>query len=58
MKESKLTKFRGEKIGFTFQAYNLVPCLSVQENVEMQDGQIRQIINDRQGIMSFADFRN
>jgi putative ABC transport system ATP-binding protein len=35
MKETKLTKFRREKIGFTFQANNLVPYLSAQENVEL-----------------------
>lgn len=35
MKESVLTEFRREKIGFTFQANNLVPYLSVQENVEL-----------------------
>jgi putative ABC transport system ATP-binding protein len=35
MKEAKLTEFRREKIGFTFQANNLVPYLSVQENVEL-----------------------
>ena len=31
MKETKLTKFRREKIGFTFQANNLVPYLSAVE---------------------------
>ena len=35
MKEAKLTKFRRQKIGFTFQANNLVPYLSAQENVEL-----------------------
>jgi len=35
MKETKLTKFRRQKIGFTFQANNLVPYLSAQENVEL-----------------------
>jgi len=33
--ESQRVKFRRERIGFTFQANNLVPYLTVQENVEM-----------------------
>jgi putative ABC transport system ATP-binding protein len=35
MSEAKRTKFRRNKIGFTFQANNLVPYLTVQENVEL-----------------------
>jgi putative ABC transport system ATP-binding protein len=35
MNENKRVKFRREKIGFTFQANNLVPYLNVQENVEL-----------------------
>ncbi len=35
MSESKRTKFRGQYIGFAFQANNLVPYLTAQENVEM-----------------------
>jgi putative ABC transport system ATP-binding protein len=35
MSEAKRTKFRRDKIGFTFQANNLVPYLTVQENVEL-----------------------
>jgi len=30
----KLTDFRMEKIGFVFQAYNLIPVLTAKENVE------------------------
>lgn len=33
LKEEALTIFRRRKIGFVFQAYNLVPVLSVYENV-------------------------
>jgi putative ABC transport system ATP-binding protein len=33
--EAQRVKFRREKIGFTFQANNLVPYLTVLENVEM-----------------------
>jgi putative ABC transport system ATP-binding protein len=35
LKESQRVKFRREKIGFTFQSNNLIPYLTVQENVEM-----------------------
>ncbi|MFC1975609.1 ABC transporter ATP-binding protein [Chloroflexota bacterium] len=35
MSESRRTKFRRQKIGFTFQSNNLVPYLSVRENVEL-----------------------
>jgi putative ABC transport system ATP-binding protein len=35
MKDSQRVRFRREKIGFTFQSNNLVPYLTVLENVEM-----------------------
>ncbi len=35
MGEAERTKFRREKVGFTFQSNNLVPYLTVQENVEL-----------------------
>jgi putative ABC transport system ATP-binding protein len=35
MDEGQRTKFRREKVGFTFQSNNLVPYLTVQENVEL-----------------------
>jgi putative ABC transport system ATP-binding protein len=35
MSDSRRVQFRREKIGFTFQANNLVPFLTVRENVEM-----------------------
>jgi putative ABC transport system ATP-binding protein len=34
MKESELTKLRGGAFGFIFQAFNLIPTLTAQENVE------------------------
>ncbi len=33
LKEEELTVFRRRKIGFVFQAYNLVPVLNVYENI-------------------------
>lgn len=35
MNDGQRTRFRREKVGFTFQANNLVPYLTVQENVEL-----------------------
>jgi putative ABC transport system ATP-binding protein len=35
MKDAQRTRFRAENIGFVFQASNLVPYLSAQENVEL-----------------------
>ncbi|MBB4822900.1 putative ABC transport system ATP-binding protein [Sporosarcina luteola] len=32
--EKKLTRYRGEQVGFVFQFYNLIPNLNVLENVE------------------------
>ncbi len=34
-KENKLASYRGENIGFVFQFYNLLPTLTVLENVEL-----------------------
>lgn len=34
MSSKELSNFRRDKIGFIFQAYNLIPVLSVEENVE------------------------
>jgi putative ABC transport system ATP-binding protein len=35
MSDGQLAKFRSEKIGFIFQAYNLLPVLTAVENVEL-----------------------
>ncbi|MFT9055866.1 MAG: ABC transporter ATP-binding protein [Ethanoligenens sp.] len=35
MKEKELSVFRRRKIGFVFQAFNLVPVLSVEENITL-----------------------
>jgi ABC transporter, ATP-binding protein len=36
--DKQLTKFRAEQIGFVFQSYNILPTLTVEENVAiMQD---------------------
>ncbi len=35
LSESKLAQYRRKKIGFIFQQYNLIPVLTVRENIEM-----------------------
>ena len=35
LNEKRLTLLRREKVGFVFQAYNLVPTLSAQENITL-----------------------
>ena len=36
--DKQLTKFRAEQVGFVFQSYNILPTLTVEENVAiMQD---------------------
>lgn len=41
MSEKELTKYRREKIGFVFQFYNLIPNLTVLENVELAEQIVR-----------------
>jgi putative ABC transport system ATP-binding protein len=35
MSDGQLAKFRSDKVGFIFQAYNLMPVLTARENVEL-----------------------
>jgi putative ABC transport system ATP-binding protein len=35
MEDEDLSRFRGRKIGFIFQAFNLIPELTIEENVEV-----------------------
>lgn len=41
--DSRLTKYRAEKVGFIFQFYNILPTLTVLENVEL----VRNIVNTK-----------
>lgn len=46
LKDDKLAKFRREKIGFIFQDYNLIPSLSVWENVVLPIGLDHKKVNE------------
>lgn len=35
MSDTKLTRYRAEKMGFVFQAFNLLPVLNAVENIEL-----------------------
>ena len=35
MKEKKLTQYRRKHLGYVFQSYNLIPNLTVKENIEV-----------------------
>ncbi|MEO8908523.1 MAG: ABC transporter ATP-binding protein [Microbacteriaceae bacterium] len=35
MRASKLSKFRREHVGFVFQAYNLLPALTIEQNITL-----------------------
>lgn len=35
LKEKALSKYRKENVGFIFQSFNLIPVLSVRENIEL-----------------------
>lgn len=43
--DNKLTKYRGENIGFVFQFYNLIPTLTALENVELIKDIVKYPIN-------------
>ncbi|KQC12704.1 MAG: macrolide ABC transporter ATP-binding protein [Desulfuromonas sp. SDB] len=50
MSGSQLTDFRRDNIGFIFQAYNLIPVLTVKENIEyimLLQGVDKQVRNER-----------
>ncbi|MBQ1302483.1 MAG: ABC transporter ATP-binding protein [Firmicutes bacterium] len=63
LKDEELTIFRRRKIGFVFQAYNLVPVLNVYENIVLPiwlDGEnvdeeyVKEII----GVLGLSDKQN
>lgn len=53
MSKADLAKIRLHKIGFVFQAYNLIPVLSAKENVEMVL-QMQGVDANRRGEMSMS----
>lgn len=45
MKEDNLAEYRANKIGFIFQFYNLIPTLTVYENVALMKNIKKEILN-------------
>ncbi|PYE48055.1 ABC transporter ATP-binding protein [Paenibacillus barcinonensis] len=50
LSETDLAIFRRRKIGFIFQAYNLIPVLSAEENIKLP-----MLLDNRQADESYAD---
>ena len=47
-KDNELTKYRAENIGFIFQFYNVLPTLTVLENVELISNIVKQPKNAKE----------
>ncbi len=65
MKDRQRTRFRAEKMGFVFQAFNLMPVLSAAENVEMpllvggvKPGEARRRALEALALVGLADQSN
>jgi putative ABC transport system ATP-binding protein len=65
MSGRELSDFRRDSIGFIFQAYNLIPVLTVEENIEyimllqgVPKKERRRRISDILGMIGLADFEN
>ena len=58
MSENTLTKIRGKKIGFVFQAFNLVPTLTALENVTLpaifQDKNIEELKEQAKNLLNMV----
>lgn len=57
LSEKELTKYRREEIGFVFQFYNLIPNLTVLENVELAN-QIVRDAKDAKEILNLVGLTN
>lgn len=44
-KDAELAKFRSEKIGFIFQAFNLIPTLTAEQNIDLPAGLAGHLID-------------
>lgn len=56
-KEKNIAKFRRDKLGFIFQSYNLIPNLTVKENIELcqQLGDKSIDIDELLGLLDLSD---
>lgn len=57
-KDTDLTEFRAEKVGFIFQFYNILPSLTVKENVELVNDIVKNPLNSPDAIKAVGLFRH
>ncbi|WP_297982073.1 ABC transporter ATP-binding protein [uncultured Methanobrevibacter sp.] len=61
-KNNKLNEFRGKKIGFIFQLHNLIPNISVVENIEIpmytQDKSSKQMREDALNLLEIVGLKD
>lgn len=48
--EKKLTNFRAENIGFIFQFYNILPTLTVEENVDVVKEIVKNPVDSKEAL--------
>lgn len=53
--DKELTKYRAENVGFIFQFYNILPTLTVLENVENVKNEIEKNIENAKAIIKIED---
>ena len=54
LKDRALTRLRRDRLGFVFQAYNLIPTLTARENITLPHGHRRQRRSTRPGSTSWS----
>lgn len=50
--DKQLTKFRAEQVGFVFQSYNILPTLTVEENVAIMQGIVKTHLEPKEVLNS------
>lgn len=55
--DNELTKYRAENVGFIFQFYNILPTLTVLENVELVKDIVKKTKSAKQ-VLKSGDWKN
>lgn len=53
MKEKELSRYRRDHLGYIFQMYNLIPNLTVRENIEVKNGK-SMLMDEYQAIVGLG----